>query len=139
MKKLTLIIAMIVFFFESFSQQTQPTPSIRQQDYLKKSKKQKTAAWISLGVGTAFVIAGAAIPKNETEGAIFPSENEYFKAAFYLVGSVSILASIPYFIGSAINKRKAASLSVNILRLQQANKNGLVYMQMPAVSLRVNL
>jgi hypothetical protein len=104
-----------------------------------KKVKKKTAAWISLGVGAAFVLTGAAIPKNETEGAVFPSENEYVRAAFYLVGSVSILASIPYFIGSGINKKKAASLSVSILRSPEVTKNGLLYTPMPAVSLRTNL
>ena len=150
MKKLILTIATALFFFESFGQQIDPAPAFPKQDYLKKSKKQKTTGWILLGGGAALVVIGAVIPKGEevTPSPLGPfdpygiyevDENDGVKAVFYTIGSLSMLASIPFFISSGKNKRRAATLSLNNMRTPQIKNSSLVYRPMPAVSLKINL
>ena len=50
MKKVVLFVVFLSIAFSTFSQQTNPSPSLTKQDYLNKSKKQKTVAWILTGV-----------------------------------------------------------------------------------------
>jgi hypothetical protein len=52
MKKIMLCTMLLFLTASLFSQQTNPQ-SLSRQDYLEKSKKQKTAAWILLGGGLA--------------------------------------------------------------------------------------
>ena len=56
MKKIFVLTSLLVFTTASFGQQVVPKQPLTQADYLKKSKKQKTAAWILTGAGTACLI-----------------------------------------------------------------------------------
>jgi hypothetical protein len=82
--------------------------SIVQTDYLRKSRHQKTAAWILLGAGSSIIAAGfitannVAHPENPT-ATVGPA----FLAIWGLIGD---LASIPFFISSGKNKRRAAAI-----------------------------
>lgn len=51
MKKIFFAIVLIIIYSTSFS-----------QDYLQKSKNQKTTAWIMLGGGGALILTGIVIP-----------------------------------------------------------------------------
>jgi len=61
MRKTILLFLLLAFATSSFSQQ-QPASNLAltQTDYLKKSKKQKTWAWISTGVGALFIVVAFA-------------------------------------------------------------------------------
>ena len=149
MRKLILTIATVLFFFESFSQQTNPAPALTKQDYLVKSKKQKTAAWILLGGGFALMIAGSAIMAGEASNdyedqpynPFAPISEADFDAGEVMVtaGLFAGLGSIPLFIASSRNKRKAMSLSLKNEQFQSIKNSSLVSRPMPAVSLRVKL
>ena len=141
MKKLILIIAAILHFSESFSQQTNPAPSLSKQDYLAKSKKQKTGAWGLLGFGAAMLVGGTIIAASETEDRWNDGGGENLEAAAVVaaIGVAAMAGSIPLFIASGKNKRKAASLSFNNMRILQLKNSSLVYKPMPAVSLKINL
>jgi len=76
---------------------------------LLKSKKQNTVAWILLGGGIAFYAAGLIVYSSEraknpsAELDILPKGT-----AFSAVGGSLMITSIPFFIASGKNKRKAS-------------------------------
>lgn len=145
MKHITATLLSVLIAFVSFTQQTDPVPTLTKEDYLKKSKHQKTAAWIlgSSGVvllGTAFVVAvGEA---SEDFFGIFAPEVDDggdASAVIGLVGLAALGSSIPLFIASGRNKRKAMSLSFRNIPSQQMGKNGISYRPLPSFSLKINL
>ena len=149
MRKLILTIATVLFFFESFCQQINPAPALTKQDYLEKSKKQKTAAWILLGGGAALMITGSILSLNEMEddysndpyNPFAPLTEADFDGPEWAatIGIFAGLGSIPLFIASSRNKRKAMSLSLKNEQFQSIKNSSLVSRPMPAVSLRVKL
>jgi len=138
MKKLILIITAILFFFKSFSQQTNHAPSLSKQDYLTKSKKQKTAAWGVLGVGTVMLIGGGYIAGHETFDNDGEDEEVVAAGVVAAIGVAAMVGSIPLFIASSRNKRKAMSLSLENEKFRSLENCSLVYRSMPAVSLKIN-
>jgi len=78
--------------------------------HLKKSKNQKTTAWILLGGGTAMIIGGA-IGFDDS----WDKSSEYTKTDIFgfitLAGIISDLVSIPFFISSAKHREIAISRS----------------------------
>lgn len=76
--------------------------------FLERSKKQKTTAWILLGTGTAAILGGLIIDGNVDDG-----EQSYTGGFFEVGGFICTLASIPFFIGSAKNKKRATTLTFN--------------------------
>lgn len=82
--------------------------------YRLKQKRQKTAAWICLGGGAVLTITGLTLTGN-SRGKIDDVEefgqrlSEGFSGTVLtIVGGASSLASIPLFISSGKNKRKAS-------------------------------
>lgn len=70
MKKQVCLFVLLIFAVSSIAQQTTTeTPGVK-TDYLKKSKNQKTAAWILLGGGAGLASAGFAVGMNEAVDAI---------------------------------------------------------------------
>jgi hypothetical protein len=141
MKKLIMIIAAGLFFFESFSQQVNPAPSLSKQDYLAKSKKQKTWAWVLLGTGTAMVVTGTIIAVSETEEFLYEGGGEGAEGGAVLIGTgVAVMAgSIPLFIASGKNKRKAAALSLDFQKVRQVQNFAFVSKSLPSLTLKFNL
>lgn len=119
----------------SFCQQTDLNHSLTQQDYLQKSKKQKTAAWILLGGGAAVAVGAAILDVNSDWTK---SETPYLVAIG--VGGASMLGSIPLFIASAGNKRKGmnASTSFQIRKSPVSTNTGLTLHSTPTLSLKLN-
>ena len=109
---------------------------------LQKSKNKKKVAWTMAGGGATFILAGSIIPRGEIKryNVIFPEyKNDGIKASFLLTGALSMLGSIPFFISSHHNKKKAASLSFRNERVQQINKSSLAYGTIPGISLKFKL
>jgi hypothetical protein len=141
MKKIIAFAILLVITINSFCQK------LTSDQYLKKSKNQKTAAWVLLGGGAALFITGLAIPRGEelwddiwgipTVG----HKNDGVKGALYLTGTLSMLGSIPLFIASGRNKGKAVAASANFQMqkrpvMQVASVVNRLY---PAVSIRIGL
>ena len=117
MRKTILVNLLMTFSVASFSQQTTTaTPAVK-TDYLKKSKKQNTAAWILVGGGFAFTTTGILVGINgaaeEIIGAFTGEKSNKFEigAGFFYTGLATMLGSIPLFIASTRNKRKASAVS----------------------------
>ncbi|MBC6490371.1 hypothetical protein ACFSQD_08620 [Flavihumibacter stibioxidans] len=112
--------------------------SLSKSDYLLKSKNQKTAAWVMLGGGTALFIAGVLIGNDTDEGEWFGDNLE--KGIIVAgVGAGLALGSIPFFISSAMNKRRAAGLSIIHQKIMVPDQKSFKVARQPALSLTVRL
>jgi hypothetical protein len=106
--------------------------------YLQKSKNQKTAAWIMLGGGIALSVVGiVGVSANYNLFEETSTEDTY--AAITLIGTGLALGSIPLFIASGRNHRKAATLSFKNQRICIPQQNSFVFKSQPAVSLVIPL
>ena len=146
--KAIILSLLVIISVQVFSQQT---ASLTKADYLQKSKHQKTAAWILLGGGFATTIAGNIIYKNAFDKA---AENDPWVTLFSFgtnvdpagaiiacIGTLAMLGSIPEFIASGRNKRKANSLSAafKIEEIPIARGSSFTKTNYPALSLKLIL
>jgi hypothetical protein len=116
--------------------------SVTKTDYLKKSKNQKTAAFVLLGVGAALDIGGiiATISNANKEIDNLFSENSVnhgTEYALYIAGTASLLGSLPLFIVSKSNKKKALSLGINTQQFHQLKKSSLYAVNYPTLSVKI--
>ena len=135
MKKI-IIYAMLLFVTaNALGQQINPNQPLTRQDYLKKSKTQKKTAWILLGGGAAVAI-GASILAVSSDWS--KSETPYLVALS--IGCASMLGSIPLFIASKRNKRKAmnASTYFEIQQYPVPTNTGLTLHSTATLSLKFN-
>ncbi len=105
-----------LFYMQTFGQKMETDTKkafVSDYDYfMKKSKTQKTVAWSLLGGGTVLFIAGSAALGSALNGN-GETESANFGAVAMFLGTIAPLASIPVFIASGNNRRKAeASLQL---------------------------
>ncbi len=108
----------------------------------KKSKSQKKTANILLAGGAIFTLTAFLIPRGEpTGGFILGYNNDGIKAVFGTVGFLSMLGSIPWYIVSSKNKRKAnaATISFNNQKVLFPQQNTFVLKTQPALTLKIKL
>ncbi len=102
-------------------------------DYLKKSKHQKTAAWILFCGGTGLVIIGGLISLHDNPYSIaWGSERDNPDKSntgeiIAATGGLAILSGIPLMIASSRNRRKAISLSFKNEKTLQIQNNSLAF------------
>ncbi|HEY5968350.1 MAG TPA: hypothetical protein VIU35_10240 [Chitinophagaceae bacterium] len=132
MKRLIISILLLVMTTAPFSQQADPIIA----DYLKKSRNQKTAAWIMLSSGTiaAFIGVSFAIVENDI-GDDSPTPFIVLASA----GGAAMAGSIFLFAASSKNKKKAMSLSFRNIPAKQMIGNSIAYRSIPSLSLKINL
>jgi uncharacterized membrane protein len=133
MKKITISLLLLIASGVMFSQQSNPASVLTKQDYLQKSKNQKTAAWVLLGGGTAMV-----------GGSIIWALQDIFSTSsgpsvLFVTGGVAMIGSIPLFIVSGKNKRKAMSLSFKMQQVPQLQNGSFVNQPLPSVNLKISL
>jgi hypothetical protein len=135
MAKLLICTMLLLMTTCSFCQQTDSSHSLTQQNYLQKSKNQKTAAWVLLGGGAAVAVVAAVLDVNSDWTK---SETPYLVAIS--IGCASMLGSIPLFAASKRNKRKAMNASTwfEIRQSPALVNTGLVLHSIPTLSLRFN-
>ena len=147
MRQIILCTMLFLVASSSFSQQTTSQPSFTQQDYLEKSKKQKKIGTILLVGGGGLIATAIIIPKGELVydgicvGAYCSDKykNDGIKSAFFIAGGLSALGSIPFFIFSKKNRRKATIVSFKIEPTTHLYKQNLVYTSFSALRVKVNL
>ncbi len=128
MKKIMIYFLLLAMPAASFCQKTNDSvPSVK-TDYLTKSKNQKSAAWVLLGGGTALIGAGFLI--GDSKNSTF--DDAATGAILGGIGVLSAIGSIPLFIASGKNKRKALNMSANF-RIENATNS------YPAIALKINL
>ena len=153
MKKFILYALLFATPGLSFSQSTNSDVPPIQTDYLKKSKCQKTAAWVLLGGGFALATTSVLIatPKAVEDyenifAGVFSGEpvpqNDYTVENILLVaGTAAMLGSIPLFIASKKNKKKALNMTAN-MKMENATmfqNHSFVQSSYPAVALKIKL
>jgi len=142
MKKTLCFCLLLLVNIALFSQNiTSPQSSIK-TDYLKKSKNQKTAAWILLGGGATLTVIGGALALNNFGtglGNILnprPQKvNDGAATVCAVTGVVSMVASIPLFISASQNKHKAFSIAFKNDLVPQLRNYNITKVNVPAVSL----
>jgi hypothetical protein len=133
MKKIILLLIVSLLTFKTFSQTIQPAHS--KDYYLQKSKKQKTTAWILLGGGTLMAVVGGISFSNNFD--VFSSNSGTDASGFIFLGGVlADIASIPFFISAAHNKRTAAMIVLNHQNNYMIVQNRAILKTQPAISLQ---
>lgn len=137
MKRIVICMMLVTLSALSYSQKTPTVKApLTKNDYLQKSKSQKSTAWALLGGGTALIVAGILIGNNKNAS--------FGQAGTGVImgglGFLSCIGSIPFFAASARNKRKAFYASTyfkfeNTPSLREASTALHSY---PAISLKIN-
>ena len=144
MKKILFGSMLLILTNSSFSQQNNPSPTLTKQDYGKKSKHQKTTALIFFGAGAGLITTAISIEpfynyKKVGTTLMMPPPDYTYKIIFFITGLASMVASIPFFINSSKNKRKAASLSINNQKIQTLQKGSFTDKFVPVVRFTISL
>ena len=130
MKKSMVYFLLLALPLTSFCQKTNDSVPVVETDYLVKSKSQKTAAFILLSIGvTTLTIAAVGDLDFDALGAVV------------VVGGVATIASIPLFIASGKNKRKAmkASAFIKMEKTTIIERQSFVQSSYPAIAFKINL
>jgi hypothetical protein len=137
MKKHLLLSLLFALSMNSFCQQRETAPTLTKQDYLQKSKKQKTTAWILLAGGTTVGFIG--LTKFNFAGSEDPEFSNTPATVMFFSGIAVAITSIPFFNASKKNKRRAAAISIKNQFVPNIQSSGLVYKPTPCLVMRVNL
>jgi hypothetical protein len=147
MKKILIILVTLFCTTNSFAQQTGGNLPTLKDEYLLKSQKQKKTARILLIGGAGLVVTAFAIPRGELvyDGiciGIYCSDeykNDDLKTAVLLAGGATMLGSIPFFLASKKNHKRAASVSVKTERAIHSYSQRLVRTSFPALAIKLQL
>ncbi len=149
MKSQIIITVLLLFAGSSLAQLSEPpNPSqpFSRDYYLKKSKSNKTAAWVMLAAGTVLVGTGIGVGLNESTDAfvtIFTVEEEKYSNTgeiLFFSGLAAAATSIPLFIASDKNRKKANAVSAS-LKMEKSllvHQQSFVKARYPALSLTIN-
>lgn len=144
MKNVIILTMVLAFTTVSFAQQITPKQDLnwKESDYFKKSKTQKTVAWILLGGGVALFTGGLIAHYNyiNNQDNPFAELTETTTGEFVaVVGVLMAGGSIPLFISSSRNKSKAKAASVFIDMEKAQVVQGTVFscQPFPAVGVRI--
>jgi hypothetical protein len=136
MKKIMTCFLLLSIPATSFCQKINDSVAVVQTDYLTKSKNQKTGAWVLLGGGTALIGAGFLI--GDSKNSTF--DDAAMGAFLGAIGVLSAIVSIPLFITSGKNKRKAMNSStfIKMESIPLPHSGSFIQDRYPVFSLSVN-
>jgi len=134
MKTILLLACFLVFTMTSYSQQNHISRPLTYEGYMKKSKNQKTAGEVLLVGGLLMVTIGAFTSITED-----PLAGDEFETILSSVGAASVACSMPFFILSGDNKRKAASISLEHQPVSHYLPNQLILNTQPALTIKIGL
>jgi len=137
MKKRMIYFLLLTLPLTSFCQKTNDTIPEIKTHYLVKSKNQKTAAWVLLGGGTALIGVGFLIGDNKNS----TFDDAATGAVLGVIGFLSAVGSIPLFIASGKNKRKAmkATTFIKMENVRIIQYHSFVRASYPAIALKIKL
>jgi len=147
MKQIILCTVLVAIAATSFSQQINTSKPVTRFDYLQKSKNQKSAAFALLIGGAVIDIIGlATFPKDYVYIDLWGTGNSHeteskanTSGVLLLVGTVSMLGSIPLFISSHVNHKKAINLTIDTQQLRQLKSSSFQTVNYPALSMKIRL
>jgi len=146
MKKTIVSLTALIIGMSCFCQRVDSLQAMK-TEYLRKSKNQKTAAWVLLGGGIALTVTGMIIYSNAYTSAVendpwyFGSDANPTGAVIATVGLLSAAGSIPLFIASGKNKKRAMAISTSFKMEKASIAKGtmMVRRSYPALSIRIGL
>ena len=130
MKKILLCVMILVISTSSFGQQIDTSKFNTRKYYLKKSRSQLVGGLILLGIGGTTL---ALVSNGKTSFNILP--------VLVIGGGLFVLGSIPLFIASGRNKRKAmnATTLFKMETIPTLHQTGINFHSYPAISVRFDL
>lgn len=137
MKKLLLLCMMLAIGNASFSQFIARNSAYTVEDYLLKSRNQKTGAWILLGGGAALTLVGI-VAFDRNFNVMSNDESGLGEAILTGVGIAAMGGSIPLFASAAKNKKRAAQVHAG-LKMDSYFKPNEGFAGYPALSLKIGL
>jgi hypothetical protein len=149
MRKISILLIAVLPALMSVAQDTTTGKPSIEIDYLKKSRQQKTAAWVLTGAGTVGLLTtlladatqtiGGAFVTVVTVGSVEPEHKSY--AVPYLLSSAAIIGGITLFTASSRSKQKIKNLSgfVEMESVQVVAKQGIQQQSLPVIGVRVRL
>lgn len=118
MRKYTTLLLLAFFTISAFGQSSQTVPLLSDEGYLKKSKQQKTTAWILTTVGTTGLLTtlvadagqamGGAFTTVITLGTVEPEYKSY--TGYYIASLAAVTGGVIYFVSAGKNKQRARIL-----------------------------
>lgn len=149
-KKMMVCLLLVATTLMAAGQQTSPTPQQPAPvNYLKKSKNQKTAAWILTGAGTAGLFitlsadmsqaVGGGLTTVFSLGTVEPEYKSY--TVPYILSGAAIVGGVTLFLAAAKNKdrARAATTYLKMERTEQVQQGKLTRQAFPAVGVRMGL
>ena len=130
MKKYVILSMLLILSTTVFAQQKNTKQPLTSEEYLTKSRTQKVFGFILLGGGATTLLI---LSNGKTDfDAIGP---------LIVIGGLSTFGSIPLFIVSGRNKRKAikASAFLNLQRNQSIDVLAKHFKPVPAITIKINL
>lgn len=122
-----------------YSQHSNNAKSPVNIDYVQKSKSQKIAACLLFGGGMIITMVGMAKVISNITFVGEPINKTNTGEVLMLVGSSSMLGSIPLFIASSRNRRKALSISFKNEYGRQIQKGMVACKIVPSLSMKIEL
>lgn len=137
MKKIIILPLAIILFISQSSAQTK-------DDYLLKSKKQKSAAWALLIGGGVVGLVDAIIAYQGVSyianGQVGDGLDKFGASEIVsIIGLTAMAGSIPFFIASANNKHKAMSITFSPQATPALVQHITGRTFIPSISLRLRL
>ena len=144
MKTLLLIIFLVIIAITSYPQSPDKTMLVfNQEDYLQKSKNQKTAAWVMLIGGTVATTIGVGVAVAGGLDCAFGNprcgKDQTLADILTITGGAAMLGSIPLFIAAGRNKKKALSVSIGTQPIPGIFKNSLAYKTVTSITFKIGL
>ncbi|NOT52519.1 MAG: hypothetical protein HOP10_14715 [Chitinophagaceae bacterium] len=124
MKKISLLFLLLALSAISFCQK----PTLTKEEYLAKGKSQKKAAWIMLGTGGALLAIAA---PGKVSFDILP--------VLVIGGGGLVIGSIPLFLASGKNKRRAMSMAFKNETVPLLQNGSLSKWSCASISIKIDL
>ena len=148
MKKNILFGILLIIVITGYTQEIKPRTFFTKQDYLRKSKQQKIVAWVLAGSGSALSIIGglkfleeAVKVRNSViplPGQPIPDEAKVNGAGILiLIGGAAIISSVPLFVASGKNKKRAAVVTFKNIPIMVLQRSNLVNAYTPSVNVTI--
>ena len=141
MKTLVIILIVLLLAENSFGQV--PTSSTKDWTkdylhYLKKSKRNNTIAWILLGSGIGIGVTGVIqINHDKNIPPCYFCIVDFNGIDLAVIGGAMSLLSIPFFISSSKNKRKAGTLNLSNQQIFMPRYSSRVQTSHPMISMKI--
>ena len=137
MKKVFVYVLLVAMPTTIFCQKTNDSVPDIKTHYIEKSKNQKTAAWILLGGGTALIGVGFLIGDNKNSTFDDAATGTFLAG----IGVLSTIGSIPLFIASGKNKRRAlrGTTFIKMEDTRMIHNQSFVQTSYPAIAFKLKL